>query len=419
MLVAARLAARGHAVQFVSDEASRAAAVAAGLPFASWRRAPNRTSEAAPDDPLDDWRHRWPPSVVRAVCDAVISGPALPYAQDTLEFVAEFQPDLVVTNELLFGVMLACERAGTRVVALTSSLWCFPTRDDVPPFGPGFGPPVQPGRDATVRRLITRLYDSGRPRINAARRALGLPDVAHAVDQLRVLDAVLLGTSRAFEGSVGPPPRPFVHVGPLLESPSATQDPTAAAAALLTTPCAGRPTVLVSFSTAWQNQGPMLASCVEALGSLPVAGIVTTGPAVAPGSLPQRANVTVVACADHDALLPACDLLVCQGGHGTLVRALVHGVPVLVIPSGRDHFDNAARVRARAAGLVLGRRPSPTRLVRAIDEVLRSAPMRANARTWGTEIAAEADGGRRAAGDLERLAASARATAVAADRIGP
>ena len=31
------------------------------------------------DDPLQDWRHIWPPAVVKAVCNAVMTGPAEAY----------------------------------------------------------------------------------------------------------------------------------------------------------------------------------------------------------------------------------------------------------------------------------------------------------------------------------------------------
>lgn len=413
MLVAARLRNRGHAVTFVSDEANRGAAAASDLPFAPWQRAPNRRYAARADDPLDDWRHRWPPAVVRAICERVICGPAAAYAHDTLELVRRVAPDVVVTNELLFGSMMAAERAGVPVVALTSNLWCFPTRTDVPPFGPGFLPDRRGGRDAVVRRLVTRFYDSGREALNAARRELGLPAVLHTIDQLAALEAVLLGTSAAFDFVDGAVPAPFGYVGPLLDAAlrSETRDAAAAGASVSWMRHAGRPNVLVSFSTAWQDQQQMLARCVDALGGLPVEGVVTTGPAIEPGDLPRRANVRIVAHADHERLLPHCDLVVCQGGHGTLLRALMHGVPVVVIPSGRDHFDNAARVRARQAGRVLGSRPSVRRVARAIVEVLRRPELRASASRWGARIAADANGGHGAAEVLERIAATPRSRA--------
>ena len=45
--------------------------------------------------------------------------------------------------------------------------------------------------------------------------------------------------------------------------------------------------------------------------------------------------------------------MVTYGGHGTVARALSHGVPLLVIPMRRDQGDNAARGFAHCAGLTL------------------------------------------------------------------
>ncbi|WP_280951421.1 glycosyltransferase, partial [Methylobacterium radiotolerans] len=74
---------------------------------------------------------------------------------------------------------------------------------------------------------------------------------------------------------------------------------------------------------------------------------MTTGPNVGAADLDAPAAVRVVAAASHDALMARADLVVCQGGHGTVSRALLHGVPLLVIPLARDQADNAARCAPR------------------------------------------------------------------------
>ena len=138
MRVARRLQDLGHSVLVVSDEINRHAADAKELPFTSWRRAPNRKrlGDAATD--IDDWKSRWPPEMVRRICASVMTGPALAYARDTLEIAEEFRPDAIVSNELLMGVMMAAETRKTPLALLTANTWCYPTRDDLPPFGPGF-----------------------------------------------------------------------------------------------------------------------------------------------------------------------------------------------------------------------------------------------------------------------------------------
>ena len=54
--------------------------------------------------------------------------------------------------------------------------------------------------------------------------------------------------------------------------------------------------------------------------------------------------------------MPACDLVVCHGGHGTLVRALTHGCAVVVCPAAGDMAENAARADWAGRGVRLPRR---------------------------------------------------------------
>ncbi len=399
IVVASELQARGHVVRFVSDEANRRVAVAAGLAFESWVRAPNRREAARPDDALDDWRHRWPARVVRAVCDAVMCGPAAAYALDTLDQIEQFRPDLVVSNELLLGVMCATERAAVPLALLAPNIWCFPTRDDLPPFGPGFAPArfeYQRSRDRTVRRMIGAMYDVGLANLNEARTLLRLAALDSTLAQLGVVRTIVLGTGRAFDFGSDPPPSPFEYAGVLFERPDAT------AQSDLRLLRSDRPNVLVACSTAYQDQRSLVARCIEALARLPVHGIVTLGPALDAAMLPHADNVTVVPYASHAVLAARCAAVVCQGGHGTLMRALVHGVPVLCIPTGRDHFDNAQRIVLRGAGLRLRRGCSARAIAAAVTKLLEERAFARAAAALGGAIEAECDHGRRAADALER-----------------
>ncbi len=74
-------------------------------------------------------------------------------------------------------------------------------------------------------------------------------------------------------------------------------------------------------------------------------------------------NVTLLHSAPHDLVMKEASLVVTHGGHGTVSRALIHGLPLLVMPMGRDQNDNAMRVEATAPGLSC-RRPRPKRRLR-------------------------------------------------------
>lgn len=402
LLVARRLCAAGHDVLFVSDGANRGQAERAGVPFEPWRTAPNRSAGGRADDPLQDWRRRWPPAVVRAVCDAVLARPAALYACDTLDYIAQFRPDAVISNELLFGAMMAAERSKLPLGLLTANVWCFPTRDDVPPFGPGFRPDgwFAARRDRNARAMIARWYDDGLPELNAARRGIGLEPLDRALDQLASAELVLLGTSHAFDFGRDPPPAPFAYAGPLGEVPDWAHSAALPDAIAATT----APIILVSFSTTFQDQAAAIGRCVRALETLPVQGIVTLGPAVPLESVPSAANVMVLAGGSHERILPMAAAMISHGGHGTVQRALMHGVPIICLPMGRDHPDNAVRIAHRGAGLRLSRFASSRSIREALVRVLLVPSFALEARRLGAGIQAECDGGCAAARALLDIA---------------
>ncbi len=96
-------------------------------------------------------------------------------------------------------------------------------------------------------------------------------------------------------------------------------------------------------------------------------------------------------------------LVVTHGGHGTVAKALVHGLPQLVIPHGRDQVDNAIRVTHRGAGLSLESSASVEELRAALVRLLDDPAFAAAAAAFGERIRTEA-AGYCIAGTLEDLA---------------
>lgn len=407
MLVARTLQAQGHDVLVVSDACNRASAVAKGIPFEAWRRAPERGALGGAENGLEDWRTRWPPSVIRRLCEGVIAGPALAYARDVMEIADEFRPDVIISNELLFGAMMAAERLRIPLALLTASVWCFPTRDDVPAFGPGFAPAITPSdrfRDRLTRGAVSRMFDTGLSDLNRARSYLGLAPLEHTLDQLEMADQILLGASQTFDFNIPVAPPGFDYCGPLFETPEWAD-------ATIELPSNGRPNVLISFSTTFQDQKPVMTRAMRALARLPVNGIVTLGPAVDPSGLPRMDDITVLPNASHDVIVPQCQAVVCHGGHGTLLRPLANGVPVVALPMGRDHPDNAARLEWLGAGIRLPESASSTTIARALTKVLTNPLYRKRAAAFAGQLEDRTTSPGRAAAFLLRLGQGSSRTA--------
>jgi MGT family glycosyltransferase len=70
--------------------------------------------------------------------------------------------------------------------------------------------------------------------------------------------------------------------------------------------------------------------------------IVTVGRDIDPTRFgPQPANVHVEQYIPQTLLFPYCDLVVCHGGSGTVLSALDHGLPQVMIPLTADQPFNA------------------------------------------------------------------------------
>lgn len=98
-------------------------------------------------------------------------------------------------------------------------------------------------------------------------------------------------------------------------------------------PQGDRPRVLVALSTTdWPGMLPVYRRIVDALSSLPIDAVVTTGGVDLGGTLEGASNVDVRGWADHAELLSSIDLVIGHGGHSTTMKVLAHGVPLLVLP---------------------------------------------------------------------------------------
>lgn len=167
------------------------------------------------------------------------------------------------------------------------------------------------------------------------------------------------------------------------------------------------PLVLLSFSTVPEQRDPAaLQRALTALAGLPVHAVATTGGIVDPSELDVPANAHVVPFADHDTLMARSALVVGHGGHGTTMRALSHGVPLVVVPArGADQVPIAQAVTDWQVGVGLPADASVEELRDAASAVLGDPACTARARLIADDLAA-VDGARLAADTLDVVLAA-------------
>ena len=388
LALGARLAERGHDVTFETWSRWREDVQAAGMRFVP-----------APEYPLFPGAGE-PFKIYEAVVRAT---------GVTRAAVAEVRPDAVVHDILTLAPAMAGELEGVPVATLIPHLYPAGARG-FPPYAVGARlPRTRLGRGvwgALDRPLQTGLR-RGRRELNDARERLGLPPVSRLHGGLSER-LCMVGTFPQLEY-----PRRWpagVHVvGPLIWEPpfGEVQAPPGAA-----------PLVLVAPSTAQDPSHRLLRAALSGLRGEPVRVLATWNRRPLGESVAVPANTRLVEWVSYAKTMPACSLVICHAGHGTMARALACGCPVLAVPHVGDMAENAARADWAGVGVRLPWRllgPASLRLAvrRALDERTLSARARELA-GW----AAANDGAARAADLVEGLAhgSDAGQSAVASGR---
>ncbi len=320
------LLARGHDVTLQTWERWRAPVEAEGITFTP---APEYSAFPIGDHPLDFYE-----AVVYAT-------------RDTLPLVRELQPDVVVHDILTLGPSLAAELLDIPRATLIPHVF--------PEAGPGFPiysfgarlPRTAVGRAFWERAHlpVRRGLESGRLALNHTREQVGLPPLSYPHGGTSK-ELALVATFPQLEY-----PRPWpahVHVvGPLMWEPPAQE---------VLLPPGDDPLVLIAPSTSQDPDHRLLHAALRGLADAPVRVLATYNRRLPSRPLPVPDNTTVVDWVSYARTLPHCDAIVCHAGHGTLVRALSFGVPVVACPVAGDMNENAARLVWAGAGVRLPRR---------------------------------------------------------------
>jgi MGT family glycosyltransferase len=142
-----------------------------------------------------------------------------------------------------------------------------------------------------------------------------------------------------------------------------------------------------------------------ALAELPVHVVATTGGIVDPSELTVPPNAFVVNYAAHDPIMRRASLIVTHGGHGTAMRALRHGIPMVIIPGlAGDQPFVAAAVDEWGTGRALPGDAGVDAIRAAAREVLGDPSFRRNAQERAQALA-DVDGASHAASEIEALLA--------------
>ncbi len=353
--IAAELTKRGHTVRFFGRDQMVDRVEAAGLKATA-------LSQARTD--LDRYSFHPLPTVF-----GYTSSPAV--GEELVEVVAMEAPDLVVIDAMF-----------------TSAL----------NVAPRFGRPSA----VMLHTFLYRLLDNWRANFtmqSESRQRAGFDGLPPLEELWGAGDLLHVNALAAFDAEPVGDLQHVAHGAPVLGS-----EPRAVPASLPWAADDPTPVVLLSFSTVTeQRNATMLQRALDALASLPVHVVATTGQIVDPSELSAPANVWLTPFADHDELLGRATFVVGHGGHGTTMRALRHGRPIVGIPAlALDQVPITQLVEAWGAGLALPSDADVDQIRAAAEEVLGDERFGAEAQRLSASFG-DQDGASLAAGSIEQL----------------
>ena len=357
LATATLLSRRGHDVTVLCSGKTRDTARRLGLRVAGYERSPD------PDVGV---------AFEAQAAEVMATASGADISLDAVDALDRLRPDLAVVDCMLPAAIAAAQAVGTPTASLVHFLYC-PARTQMLQFG---------GAWTTDLRTLA-----------ATHRLLGLAAPRNGLAAWEAPGLVLVTAPRWFDGECEAPAH-VVHAGPLGIAVGRRRPVRAG----------GRPRVLLTFSTTvMEGQLELINRVVDAVSDLELDAVLTLGCAVDPGGVRVPENVRVITCADHDRLMPGCDAVIGHGGMGTVLRALAHGVPQLLLPLGRDQTVNAARVTDIQAGIRLSADSPPGTIRRQLTALLADRSFAAACARVARRIAA-AEPDRTAAEALEHLA---------------
>ncbi len=290
----------------------------------------------------DDYRGRTPPAKLKRGM-ATFGRRSRHEVADLRAALDEHRPDAILVDCMTWGATAVAESWG----GPWAHWYPFPlalTSRDVPPFGPGLKPAA--GLAGRVRDrmltplLIGALARASLPALNATRTSVGVSPFATTDEMFAVAPLLLYMTAEPFEYARSDWPASVRMVGPCCWDPPADRPPWLDEIE--------RPLVLVTTSSEFQDDGRLARTALDALAGEDVQVVATLPSAQLPGSVP--ANARVERFIPHAALLARAACAITHGGAGATQKALASGVPVCVVPFGRDQLEVARRVEVADAG---------------------------------------------------------------------
>jgi MGT family glycosyltransferase len=395
--LAAELVRRGHQVRVLADPTVETSARSTGCTFSPWREAPHfnsrdeQTALTAALEAGNTYR------AFRAVKDYTGKAVSSRFASDVISTVRDFPVDAILADALP-AILIGAQATRRPTAALIAQTYVRPT-PGLPLLGTAWSPGhsvLGKARDRLAPRIASWLLTPTVPRLNAVLERYELLPLDNLWELFDRCSRVLVMTSPSFDFSAPQLPENVRYVGPQLADPDwATETKWRRQG--------NEPLILVATSSLNQDRIDFLQRISQAVGTLPVRAVLTTGLTVDPDEIQAGPNIEVLQAAPHTRVLRETSVVVTNAGHGTVLKSLAAGVPLVCIPLSRDQKDNTVRVLRLGAGVHLSKQSTSRQIAEAISEILEHPQYAAAARRFADVLDREAAHRPSAADEAEAL----------------
>jgi MGT family glycosyltransferase len=393
--VAAHLRKRGHDVRWYTAPSYARRLDALGVPHFPFVRAKDLNGENLTEHFPEYAKLGLGPKAIAFALEKIFFGNLEAHLHDVLELRSRFPFEALVFDCAFYAGRLIAEKTGISAYPVWAGPTPAPVSKTAPPPFFGLRPmrgPIGRLRDAVVSQMLASSTKKGMKLWNELRQREGLPRWDGSLFDLHneTSTAMFMVGVPSMDFPRADWPDKLEFVGPLVShrrSPSGALPPSIAEKL---DAYAGRVVVVAQGTIDNRDPDKLFIPALTALQGSRHLVVATTG-GFHRDELRRRfpaENVVVEDFVDYGVLMPVTSLFISNGGYGSVLQALNHGVPLLLAGKLEAKNDINARLDYRGYGLDLRtERPTPQQIARGVERVLGDPAYRARVVELRAEIA--------------------------------
>jgi MGT family glycosyltransferase len=299
----------------------------------------------------------------------------IPQYQDLVEILNQFDAGVLFTDDWFCGAIPLAEKKIIPWISYSNAPVFYYDADHPFP-GSGMKPAtsyIGRQRNKAINFIASKIFMATSQRyINELREKISLPAMRDffPIHNMKMAAHHIKFNARSFDYPYKDLPENIVFAGPLVEENASNHFSD------LNFDSKKHPLIFITQGTVNNNEAQdLIIPAMEAIQELDCHAIVTTGNSTLTQTLSTYATEKVIIrdFIPYANVIPLADLVISNGGFGSVITSLKYGKPLIIAGHSEDKPVVAALVDYCKVGIDLGRKkPNKKTMVEAIDSVLKN-----------------------------------------------